>query len=198
MNSNIIFVPYWIEKALARNKYTLRDVVDYSVLRRFISQNDLSGLLSFQQSPVVDILSAGFGKSDTVAGYSTDSLLSRWEESAGQRYRDELDSTVVPMSHSLEKETLTRLKKSLDSTDIEDRVYKVVDIDKRSIVVVVYEGFIEEIKNPQTKYTLVKQLLTLSYVYCRVEEVSKSQLFRTYVDLLELATTQDNTEATVE
>lgn len=198
MNSNIIFAPYWIEKALARNKHTLRDIVDYSVLRRFISQNDLSGLLGFQQSPVVDIMSVGFGKSDSIAQYSTDSLLSRWEESAGQRYKEELDSTVVPMSYSLEKETLTRLKKSLDSNEIESPIFKVIDIDKRNIVVVLYEGFIEGIKDPKVKYNLVKQLLSLSYVYCRVEEVSKSQLFRTYVDLLELATAQANTESTVE
>lgn len=202
MNNNIIFVPYWIEKALSRNQHTLRDIIDYSVLRRYISQNDLSGLLGFQQVPEISKLTSGnsYNKKDAAISEAvgSHSLLSRWEESAGQRYKEELDSTVVPMSYSLEKETLERLKSNLDSADITGPTFKVIDIDKNSMVVVLYEGFLEEIKKPEVKYSLVKQLLMLSYVYCKVEQVAKTPLFSTYVDLLQLSTAGASAVATVE
>ena len=199
MNKTIIFVPYWIEKALSRNNHTLRDIVDYTILRKYISQNDLSGLLGFQQSPEVDVLNTGSkSKNDTVSGSSCDSLLSRWEISADERYREELDSTIVPMSYSLEKETLTRLKSSLESTDVETPIFKVIDIQKDITLVVVYEGFLEGIKDTKTRYALIKQLLTLSYVYCKVEKVSETLLFSSYLDLLQSSTVETRTASTVE
>lgn len=178
MKKAIIFVPYWIETVLKRNNCTLKDILDYEVLRRFIPLNDLSGLLGFQQVPEISQLKV-----------TDNSLLSRWESTAGTRHRQELDSTVVPLSYSIEKETLERLKNtSLDGIGESKSTFRVTDIERDSMVVVMYEGFIDSIKQDSVKLSLVTQLLSLSYVYCRAEEVSKTELFRTYVDLLQVST----------
>lgn len=184
VNKNIIFVPHWIVEVLKRNSCSLRDILNYDVIRKYVSTDDLSGLLGFQQTPEIGSLKMT----------AQDSLLSRWEGSATQRNRLELDSGVVPMSYSKEKEVLSRLCKSgFDSFDEKQFIYKVVDIDRDNIVVIMYQGFVEEIKTFNVLKELVTQLLAQCYVYCKVEQVSRFTLFKTYVDLLEVSTLSNNT-----
>jgi len=171
MNKTIIFVPYWICNTLKRNNRLLGDVLDYDVCRKFISVDDISGLLGFQQIP-------------ELAGYtvSTDiSLLSRWESTTGNRL--ELDSTVIPLSHSKEKDVLERLKNT-SGYDDQLPVFKVVDIERDFTAVIVNEGFMEAIKNNSTKKSLIDSLLDVSYKYGKIHDVSKTPLFRAYMDLL--------------
>jgi hypothetical protein len=174
----IIFVPYWIESVLKRNNFTLRDVINYDVVRRVVSLKDLSQMLSFQNLPGIGGLQLA----------PSSSLLNKWETSAG-RNRAELDSTVVPMSYSNEKEALERLTKTgLDSIDESDLKYKISDIERDITAIVLYPGFMEECKNNSFVFNLVRELLKVSYVYCRVEDVSASHLYKTYIDLLEVST----------
>lgn len=180
MNKNIIFVPHWISEVLKRNNCSLKEVLNYDVLRKYVSLDDLSGLLGFQQTPEIARLKLS----------SNNSLLSKWESSANtQRSRPELDSMVAPMSYSKEKEVVSRLQKSgYDAYDDGYDVFNVVDVDRDNFLVIMNNGFLEEIKNSEVFVKLVTKLLSQSYVYCRIEEVSKTPVFRTYVDLLEVST----------
>lgn len=180
MNKNIIFVPHWISDVLKRNSCSLKEVLNYDVLRKYVSLDDLSGLLGFQQTPEIARLKLS----------SNNSLLSKWESSAVlPRNRPELDSMVAPMSYSKEKEVVSRLQKSGYDTYGEDYdVFKVVDVDRDNFLVIMNNGFLEEIKNSEVFIKLVTKLLSQSYVYCRIEEVSKTPVFKTYVDLLEVST----------
>lgn len=179
MNKNIIFVPHWISDVLKRNNCSLKEVLNYDVLRKFVSLDDLSGLLGFQQTPEIARLKLS----------SNNSLLSKWESSAAQRSRPELDSMVAPMSYSKEKEVVSRLQKSgYDAYGEDYNVFNVVDVDRDNFLVIMNNGFLEEIKNSEVFVKLVTKLLSQSYVYCRIEEVSKTPVFKTYVDLLEVST----------
>lgn len=180
VNKNIIFVPHWICEVLKRNNCSLREVLNYDVLRKYVSLDDMSGLLGFQQTPEIARLKLS----------SDNSLLSKWESSAVlTRSRPELDSVVVPMSHSKEKEVVSRLLKSgYDTFDEGYSCFAVTDVDRDNFLVIMNPGFMDEIKNPEVFKKIVTKLLSQSYVYCRIDEVSKTPIFKTYVDLLEVST----------
>ena len=87
--TSFILIPYWIEKALKRNKLSLKDVLNYQVIRRFFSLEDLAGLVSYQQSNGLEIFN----------NFYNGVLLSSWEKTSGP-LKAELGSAVIPRSDS--------------------------------------------------------------------------------------------------
>ena len=53
--TSFILIPFWVEKALKRNKLSLKDILDYQLIRKFFSLEDLAGLVSFQQSNGLEV-----------------------------------------------------------------------------------------------------------------------------------------------
>lgn len=187
-NISVILVPFWIEKALKRNNFSLRSILNYDTLVGIMSKEDLSEMLCLQHLENVDVLQ-----------YFNGYLLSSWERTIDNCDKVELGSTVIPLSHSetIKNQVLSRLalKANVDNSSNCNPVFKIVDIERNTFAIVLYEGFIESIGNDSGKLALIEELLKLFYVYCKVEDVANTSLFSTYIDLLSMTTTRDTAVA---
>lgn len=175
--TSFILIPYWIEKALKRNKLSLKDVLNYQVIRRFLSLEDLAGLVSFQQSNGLEVFN----------NFYNGVLLSSWEKTSGP-LKAELGSAVIPLSDSEEVKNYvsTRLNAVENINDVDELdFYKIVDIERNTFCIIVKEGFNQRIAASfDLMLNFIRNILRVFYVYHSVDVVSKQPLFKTYVDML--------------
>lgn len=149
-----------------------------------MSKEDLGGMLCLQHLENIEVLS------NTRNGY----LLSSWEKTIENCNKVELGSTVIPLSHSeeIKNQVLSRivLKTKTDPDAKTPPVFRIVDIERNVFAIVLYEGFLESLVGDSGKLVLIEELLKLLYVYCKIEDVAKTDLFTTYVKLLSYENTK--------
>jgi hypothetical protein len=95
---------------------------------------------------------------------------------------------VIPLSHSEESknQVLSKLlgDNSSSEFDVNKSTFKVIDVDRGVLAVIVQPNFLAEVNTENGKMKLIEGLLKLFYVYCKKEDVAKSSLFATYVSML--------------
>lgn len=185
---NPIVIPYWVANAFKRQRLPLAGILNYQVASEILSLEDRATLLNLQQ----------FRPLDYVKGYYSTHLLSSWTTSAQGDSRIELDSTVVPLSHSkpLEDRNVLRLSQnyvasqnSLNDTigldHITDQeVFELNDFARDSYALILQPGILEALGTYETKMKLVKAMLKISYGYFDTHKVSTENVFSAYVVLL--------------
>lgn len=180
--TSFILIPFWAEKVLKRNKLSLKDILDYEKIRKFFSLEDLAGLLSIQENTEIETF-----KLITLRTV----LLSSWEKTSGA-LKVELGSTVIPLSYSEEvKSYVSQMLNASDdvaSQNVQDSVYRVVDIERNTFCIVLKPGFSALHESSEALLNFVKDILKVFYVYHKVEDVSKEPIFKTYLTLLEGST----------
>lgn len=156
---------------------SLKDILNFEKMRASFSKDDLACILGLG----FDEKTLEF-RNNTYSG----NLLSSWEKTSGQ-FRGELDSTIVPLSvsDSVNEYALSRLSSKPEGESVNKSLYELVDVERNTFCIVINDGFVEGIKDPQTKLEFLSKILDVFYVYCKIEEVSGHPLFRTYLDLLE-------------
>lgn len=175
--TSFILIPFWVEKALKRNKLSLKDILDYQLIRKFFSLEDLAGLVSFQQSNGLEVFN----------NFYNGVLLSSWEKTSGP-LKAELGSAIIPLSDSEEVKNyvIMRLNTHVTQEDINELdFYKVVDIERNTFCIVFNEGFLQSVQTSfESMLSFVRNILKVFYVYHSVDVVSKQPLFKTYIDML--------------
>lgn len=176
-STSVILIPYWVEAVLKRNKLGLKDVLNYDLIRPLMSMEDLSELLSIQHSNIIQILKNIY----------SDILLSSWEKTINQKHKVELDSTVIPLSYSEEiiKNISNRFEQSInENVDDNSKSFRVVDIDRNILCVVVNKDLFTNVLDKNIEKELITSILKVFYVYSKVNEVSRSQIFTRYLESL--------------
>lgn len=187
MDKAIIVIPYWVETALKRNKHELKDYLDYNVVRQCLSIEDILEFVSLQNNSNLEFMQ----------GLFSETLFSGWTESANVDLKVELDSTIRPLLYS--KDIVERALARLNDTYIKDKeseTFKVIDISREVVAVVVYPGFISSITTIGTSFKIIKQLLKTMYIYSKVNVVSSHPLFGMYLKLLLKKNSRYNTLVT--
>ena len=175
MDKTIIVIPYWVETALKRNKHELKDCLDYNVVRQCLSIEDILEFVSLENN----------NKFDFMQGMFSEALFSGWMKSADKDLLVELDSTIRPLLYN--KDIINRALVRFNDTYIKDKeseTFKVVDISREVVAVVIYPGFISSSTNIVTSFKIIKKLLKTMYIYSKVNTVSCHPLFGTYLKLL--------------
>ena len=171
----VILVPYFIENVLKRNRHALADALDYEVLKKFISLDDLRMFLKFQESSFSN--SFGF--------ISRSVLFNSWVQRS-QCARSELDSDYIPLANS-EKDNDTikeMLSLTLGQSQDDTKPYAVIDISREIVAVVVRPGLNEYLEKKEGQLQIVRDILKALYASAEVHEVSSTPLFKKYVELL--------------
>ena len=175
MDKAIIVIPYWVETALKRNKHELKDCLDYNVVRQCLSIEDILEFVSLENN----------NKFDFMQGMFSETLFSGWMKSADKDLLVELDSTIRPLLYN--KDISNRALVRFNDTYIKDKeseTFKVVDISREVVAVVLYPGFISSSTNIVTSFKIIKKLLKTMYIYSKVNTVSYHPLFGMYLKLL--------------
>lgn len=175
--TSFILIPFWVEKALKRNKLSLKDILDYQLVRKILSLEDLAGLISFQQSNSLEVFN----------GFYNGVLLSSWEKTSGH-LKAELGSAVIPLSDSEEvkKYVSMRITSPNTSEDINgDDLYKIIDIERNTFCIVFKEGFTQlALSSFDVQLNFIRNILKVFYVYHSVDVVSKQPMFKYYIEML--------------
>lgn len=183
ITTNLVLIPYWVETALTRNSMSLNDFFNYEKLRSIQSVHDIAQLTTLQELEELRI--NGVIRSDALSP-----LFSRWKETSQGNQNSELASVIPNLSHSkdLKCEVLSRLSNQTDSfspSNEDTPKYKIVDVGRETIAVVLYAGYIEYESNPNQFTDIIAKLLQSLYVYHSVTDVSATALYKYYVQSLE-------------
>ena len=182
--TSFVFIPFWVEKVLKRNKLSLKDILEYEKIRKYFSLEDLAGLLCVQESDQL-------GSFSSFKEFSLRTvLLSSWMKTSGA-LAVELGSAVIPLSYSKEVKNYVLVKLSeqdVVSQNIDDPVYRIVDIERNTFCIVLKPGFVKLHNSVEALLDFVKDILKVFYVYHKVEVVSREPIFKAYLNLLEGST----------
>lgn len=177
--SKFIAIPFWIETLFKRNKMPLRDILDYQQIRKVASPEDLAGLVSLQ-----GIIFSTLGDQD----YYANTLLSSWEQTALNEQKTELVSVISPLSYServIEDVTSRLSLGELEQANPDQPVFRLADFDRKMIGVMVTESFLAQIANGEIRFNLIRSMIKAMQIYNAPHEVASTNLYRSYLELLE-------------
>lgn len=182
IEKQILVLPHWIEQVLSRNNCPLDRCLDYSVVRQYLSLEDLAGLLCVQELKLID--KSGMSDQGT--------LFRSWLSSADVAQKAELMDSVRPLScnNELKQDVILRLREIksgyLTDDDAEEEIktyFRIVDSTRKIAFLIVYPGFLQRNSIAQYRYNVVVELLKVFYRYMKVYQVSALPLFSEYVSL---------------
>lgn len=176
-NKTFILVPFWVQDAVERNKMSMSDVLDYGKMRAIMSLEDLASFLSIQKADKLNLFKASYNPE----------LLDNWKSTVQDGQREELDSTVIPLSYKPEivQSSYERLQPVEGQTV--DCTWQLKDFSRNTFAVVMYPGFEQNIKLKDSALALMRKILEIFYGYYEVHRVSQLPLFGEYLKLLQVS-----------
>lgn len=181
--SKIRIVPHWIFKAAILNRLNTIELTDYTKLTGFLSLDDMAEWLYLNES-----FSLGSIKATDLCIYN---LLDNLDDQAlrnirkmTQMYRDNEDNMLA---------IVNRLRYT-NSSDVNDEfrdkesVYKFIHTPTH-ILLVLNEGFIDEMKSSDFEYTFMRNCLKELYKTDSITSINNqySVLYKNYLRILSLS-----------
>lgn len=171
----VVLIPHWVHEALARQKLPLSECLNFAVLQKMSSVNDLACFYGLQHY-IEELV------------YASGTLGRCWESTAtDNESRVLLMQTILPLAAHLQAsgEIESRLFSAQSRLPWHDEPFSIHDITREVGGVVIYPGFFVEEGKPNTyREQLVVGLLKVLYAYNASHEVSGTRLFRHYLDML--------------
>ena len=178
-----MLIPHWVHEALARQKLPLSECLNFAVLQKISSVNDLACFYGLQHY-IEELV------------YASGTLGRGWESTAADKdSRVLLMQTILPLAAHLQAsgEIESRLFSPQSRLPWHDEPFSIHDITREVGGVVIYPGFFvgdgqgdgqPEGKPNTWREQLVVGLLKVLYAYNASHEVSGTRLFRHYLDML--------------
>lgn len=173
-NRAVVLLPQWLEKAMIRNKVQMSKVLDYQWLTQYSSVDDIASIVNLQSlEPLASM-------AEPCSKHLVDAWVRSYPES-----KEEIDRVIVTASSSDEY-----TRSNLDALNDEpaDQYWKMLDIDKGILGIVVYPGILTALADPNTKLTFLRQIVELFYGYLPMHEVARKRVFANYLTALKDAT----------
>lgn len=190
VDQKFILIPYWYENVLSRNDLTLVDILDYSKIRNIMSIMDIAQLAY--------INGESSNASDAIKTFKISKVLGlrqafcSWHKTAQEEQRTELVSVLPELlcSADLEESIVRGLsRQSEDGSIIADdnnQTYKIVDLSRDVIAIVLYRGFIDTVNSDIQSYVgLLMDLVEKLYQLNPVHEVNQTLLFKELIECLD-------------
>lgn len=159
-----LLIPHWIKPIIALNGLTISTLKDFKTLQQYLSRDmmlDFCAVNRFIPFPI-DCYMAGFEK--TVYRNTTDWYTDKEIES---RKDEVLDQLTAPESDENLKD-----------------VWRFEDLDEEVFLIYVEPGFMNRLGFRDGALAFVSECLKTQYRYSPLNEVAKSSLYRTYLNLL--------------
>lgn len=166
----IVLLPQWLEKAMIRNKVQMSKVLDYQWLTQYSSVKDIASLVNLQSlEPMASLVQPCYKH-----------LVDTWVRGSPE-YKEDIERVVLPDSSSDEY-----TKANLDALGGEpaEQYWKMLDIDRDILGIVVYPGILTALAEPDTKLTFLRQIVELFYGYLPMHEVARKRVFANYLAAL--------------
>jgi hypothetical protein len=178
---NVAIIPNWVYDTMKRNALTISDCLNFNVVRKFMSAEDMASILVTERS--FDRLTGDVA----LAGMSPPTITSRWIQSATEENRNFLMNTVLPISHSAT--VINMANERLFSEHSKEEHHKdpfiIYELERGVSGIIVYPGFFTTDSAPGIYKHLVDAVLGALYVNSDSPNiVSGTRWFRRYLELL--------------
>lgn len=180
-SKKIVLVPYWVEEAVNANNLNLADCLSLAKIKPVLSTNDLV-LYSLLQDVAVTFTGLPLnGPNNWLVG-----CLSHTSDGESTELLAFVNSTLTPLKQlpSYEKELVERLFTADAKTDLYTEAFRLSDIGRDTLAIVIYPGFFVDGCSTALQLSLIEAVLKVLYVYDTHSEVSKTPLFLRYLELL--------------
>ena len=163
----IVLLPQWLEKVMVRNKTQMSKVLDYDWMTQYSSVDDIASLVNLQRlEPLASMVQPCYKH-----------LVDAWVRSRPEA-KEEIDRVIVTASTSSDYDDSNL--EDLDGEPV-DQYWKMLDIDKSILGIVVYPGILTALADPNTKLTFLRQIVELFYGYLPMHEVARKKVFANYL-----------------
>lgn len=168
-NHMLYVIPGWVYKTLSRNNLNNIDILEYSVIRQYMSIDDLAELIYLNN------------KFNINQSYLSNGIYSDSFKNLTQEQLTELTRSVFPLSDT--DEIANNLKAKLESepnTDTE--TYQFISALDATYTVL-HEGFLIKIKDPAFRIKFIKEYLQECYKVKSIPTVSSTSMFKLYLKI---------------
>lgn len=202
---DIILVPLWIAQRLIARQLGERDVVDFNRISRFLSPNDLAGLLALQDkadyivgklSPRVSRPTPAIGK---CAYTSQSALFDYWQASALTEDQRTLLGSIFKLAqlNDVSNDVVERLfshdqgqsAQSLSQLSEEQPPYVINDVDTDLCIMTIRPGYFDanSVEGKKLQVRALEAILQSFYRTVPAHEVSRTVWFTRYLETLSAA-----------
>jgi hypothetical protein len=201
---DVVFVPYWIARALELNNLPLSTILDYRKMAQYVSAQEQGNMLLFEDfnpfktKVVGDRHTPTYGL-EVVAGETsitehafTSPLYEAWRKcvSGSSDANDNKLFKNLEVMNSLswnqmaEQEVAMRFDPANAGRIAHNHPFITYDVEREFLIVVVYPAFFESASYADNVVSLCKEVLKVLYVYNTPASGCKTPYFRKYLESL--------------
>jgi hypothetical protein len=174
---NVIIVPSWIQRVLAREHLAVKDVLCYTKLCDLLAPADLRALVQIQcYGPFAEYQVT---ESDSTA------LLQAWMTGMSQEKIDELQSLLnLGSGNQIDKDHLKFLIQGETRSTDSQKGFEVIPGDSNNILLVLKDGYFGSEDYNNQDINIVENILNVLYGEYVHEQIARTSIFRRYVKAL--------------
>ncbi len=171
---NIIIVPSWIQRLLARENRSIKEVLNYSKLCELVAPADMRALILLQSyGPFTEY---HITDSDSTA------LLNTWKKNLSPQQLDELNVLVTSgQSTQLDKDHLKHLISGETRNDDCSKGFEVIPGDHYTLLLVLKDGYFGDQDYETQDANVIENIIRVLYGEFVQEDVARTSIFRRYV-----------------
>lgn len=181
-----VLIPYWVEKTFQRNNVDISAILDYSQVKPLLSIEDMLTL------SLVQHLCNSKELSTLNLEYLRGELFTCWDKTATEEdkigiaalFKLEQEYSNNPYKYLIDRLTAINQFDNLFSTPAEEQDYKIIDLERDTLGIVLYPGFLTNYSNKESRSKFLKDLTKRHYVYMSVPNVSSESFFKAYLETL--------------
>jgi hypothetical protein len=178
---NVIIVPSWIQRVLAREHLAVKDVLCYSKVSELLAPADIRALNLIQSyGPFCEY---HITETDSTA------LLKAWRSGLSQDQVIALDEVLDPgVNHQIDKDHLKFLIQGESRASGSEKGFEVIPGDANNILLVLKDGYFGSEDYNNQDINIVENILRVLYGEFVPEQVARTSISRRYVKALSCQT----------
>lgn len=177
---NVIIVPSWIQRVLAREHLAVKDVLCYPKLRDLVAAADIRALVLIQ--------SFGPFREYHVSDTDSTALLKAWCTGMTPEQATDLEqSLALGTDNQIDKDHLKFLIQGETRTSGNETGFEVIPGDANNILLVLKDGYFGSEDYNNQDINIVENILRVLYGEYVQEQVARTPIFRRYVKALSCA-----------
>lgn len=174
---NVIIVPSWIQRLLARERLAVKDVLCYPKLCELAAQADIRALVLLQ--------SYGPFREYHISDSDSTALLQAWTTGMAPDQVTDLEERLqLGSNNQIDKDHLKFLIQGETRTSEAQKGFEVIPGDANNILLVLKDGYFGSEDYNNQDINIVENILRVLYGEYVHEQVARTPIFRRYVKAL--------------
>ena len=174
---NIIIVPSWIQRVLAREKMSVKEILNYSKLCDIFSTTDIRAILLAQSYEPL--------KAYHITDQDNKALLNIWKKNIDPKKVTEIDAIVNDGVNShLDKDHFKFLINGEVREENSKKVFEVLPGDNNTLLLVLHSGYFGSQDYEDQDANVIENIISVLYGECVQEDIARTPIFKRYVKIL--------------